>query len=79
MAQENLAQTFFSVALKASKATKKPGVVESSVTYMRDLVNKRITGSFILPLEETINEETGEVSHKVADSLEIQPPENPVV
>lgn len=70
MADENLAQSFFSTVIKASKATKKAGVVEASVTYTRDLVNKRITGSFILPLEETVNENTGEVSHKVVDSLQ---------
>jgi len=71
VSNENLAQSFFSHVIRASKATKKAGFVEGNVTYSRDLVNKRITGSFVLPLEERINEETGEVTHIVADSLQV--------
>ena len=74
--EDNLAQSIFSTLVKASKATRKTGYVEGGVTYTRDLINKRVTGSFVFALEETTNEETGEVTHKIADSLQLPTPES---
>lgn len=76
MDDTNLALSLYSLLAKASKATRKPGFGEGGVTYNRDLVNKRITGNFVLPIEEQINDETGEVTYKVADSLIFEAPEN---
>ena len=69
MDEDNLALSLYLFLVKASKATRKPGFGEGEVTYNRDLVNKRITGSFVLPIEENVNDETGEVTYRVADSL----------
>lgn len=74
--ETNLAQSLYSVLAKASKATRKPGYGEGGVTYSRDLVNKLITGNFVLPIEEEINDDTGEVTYRVADSLFLETSEN---
>ena len=74
--ETNLALSLYSLLAKASKATRKPGYGEGGVTYNRDLVNRRITGNFVLPIDEKVDDETGEVTYKVADSLLLESPEN---
>lgn len=76
MNEPNLALSLYSLLVKASKATRKPGYGEGGVAYSRDVINKRITGNFVLPIDEIVNDETGEVTYRVADSLLLENPED---
>lgn len=69
METDNIAQDFFSAVIKAAKAQKKADTPPSSVNYTVDLANRRITGTFIITLEENTTETAGEVILKVSNNL----------
>lgn len=69
MENPNLAKELFSLVVKASKAQRKPDYPGGIINYSWNLSEKTITGNFILPLKEFVNEETGELKHEIADFL----------
>lgn len=65
----NIAKSLFLAIAKAAKAQRKPEFTDGAITYSWNYPTRQIVGSFVLPLQENVNEETGQVTHEVADFL----------
>lgn len=69
MENPSLAKALFSAVVKAAKAQHKPDYPNGLINYSWNLPEKTITGNFTIPLQESVDEETGQLKHEIADFL----------
>lgn len=67
--EPHLAQSLYTILLRAAKARLREQYTEGGVQLNFDVNNSKLTGTFEIPLEDSFNTENGEYILKAKDFL----------